>query len=180
MIPSAMSGHERTEPVDPPVDPMLFRSIIGHFATGVTVITTRAGDEFQGMTANAVASLSLDPVMMLACVDKGTHSHRVLEQGGVFAVNILGAHQEDVSRLFARRAEPELRTLRGQPFRIGVTGVPVLEDCLAYIECRVADVLTGGDHSIFLGQVVGVRVVNEALSPLLFYRGQYRALAPDA
>lgn len=155
---------------------MEFRSIIGHFATGVTVITTRAGDVLQGMTANAVTSLSLDPVLVLVCVDKETHSHRVLEQGGAFAVNILAEHQEDVSRLFARRAEPETGTLRGVPFRIGVTGVPVLEDCLAYIECRVADVLEGGDHSIFLGEVVDEGVVND-VRPLLFYRGAYHALA---
>lgn len=158
---------------------MEFRSIIGHFATGVTVITSRAGEQFQGMTANAVTSLSLDPLMILVCVDRGTHSHRLLEEGGAFAVNILGAHQEDVSRLFARRAEPEIGALRGQAFRTGVTGVPLLEDCVAYIECHVADVLEGGDHSIFLGEVVDAGVVNEAVPPLLFYRGQYRALVPE-
>ena len=157
------------------VEPLEFRSIIGHFATGVTVITTAAGDEFQGMTANAVSSLSLDPVMVLICVEKGTHTYGVLEQGRVFAVNVLGEHQEGVSRLFAKRAEPERGTLRGQPFRLGETGVPILEDCLAYLECRVAYVHEGGDHSIFLGEVVNAAVVND-VPPLLFYRGTYHSM----
>lgn len=161
------------------IDSLEFRSIIGHFATGVTVITTAAGDEFQGMTANAVSSLSLDPVMILICVEKTNHTHRVLEEGGVFTVNILGEHQEAVSRIFAKRAEPEIGTLRGQPFAIGKTGAPRLEDCLAFLECRVADVLDGGDHSIFLGEVVDEGVVND-VKPLMFYRGRYTALCADA
>lgn len=161
------------------VDPLEFRSIAGHFATGVTVITTAAGEELQGMTANAVTALSLDPVLMLICVDKGTHTLRVLEAGGAFTVNILGEHQEDVSRIFAKRAEPELGNLRGQPFVIGRNGAPRLEDCLAYLECRIADVLDGGDHSIFLGEVVEEAIVND-VKPLLFFRGRYRSLADEA
>ena len=156
-------------------DPLEFRSVIGHFATGVTVITTAAGEELQGMTANAVTSLSLDPVMMLICVDKGSHTHRLLDEGGVFTVNILAAHQEEVSRLFAKKAPPETGTLRGQRFTLGVTGAPILEDCLAYLECRVAGVLDGGDHSIFLGEVVEGRVASEG-RPLIFYRAAYHLL----
>jgi len=161
------------------VDPLEFRSVMGHFATGVTVITTAAGEEMQGMTANAIASLSLNPVMVLICVEKETHTHRVLDRGGVFAVNVLTEHQEDVSRLFAKRAEPEIGTLRGQRFILGSTGAPILEDCLAFLECRVASVHDGGDHSIFLGRVVDARVVSDA-APLLFYRGKYHTLADAA
>jgi flavin reductase (DIM6/NTAB) family NADH-FMN oxidoreductase RutF len=161
------------------VDPLEFRGIIGHFATGVAVITTAAGDELQGMTANAVASLSLDPVMVLICVDRETHTHGVLERGGVFAVNILGQHQEEVSRIFAQRAEPEIGRLRGVGYVIGRTGTPILEDCMAFIECRVAEMFEGGDHSIFLGEVVHEAIVND-VPPLLFYRGQYRRLTDEA
>lgn len=158
-----------------PVDPQEFRSIIGHFVTGVTVITTAADGRLQGMTANAVTSLSLDPVMVLVCVDKATHTHGILEESGVFAVNILTEQQEDVSRLFAKSAEPEFGTLRGQQYEIGETGAPILADCLAYLECRVKDVLIGGDHSIFLGEVVNERIVND-VKPLVFFRGKYHAL----
>ena len=160
------------------VDPQEFRSIIGHFATGVTVITTAAGDEYQGMTANAVSSLSLDPVMLLISVEKTTHTHRVLEAGGIFTVNILGEHQQAMSSLFAKRNEPELGTLRGVPFVVGSTGAPRLEDCLAFLECRVVDMLDGGDHSIFLGEVVHEGIVND-VKPLLFFRGRYGVLGDD-
>ncbi|HEX5479775.1 MAG TPA: flavin reductase family protein [Dehalococcoidia bacterium] len=159
-----------------PLDPMDYRSIIGHFPTGVTVITTAAGEEMQGMTANAITSLSLDPLMVLVCIDKDSHTHRVLERGGVFAVNILGAHQEEVSRLFARHAEPELNSLRGQRFVLGETGAPILEDCLAFLECRVAYVHEGGDHSIFLGEVIDGRIMRGDVDPLVFFRGKYHAL----
>jgi 4-nitrophenol 2-monooxygenase / 4-nitrocatechol 4-monooxygenase, reductase component len=161
------------------VEPLEFRSIMGHFATGVTVITTAAGEEMQGMTANAVTSLSLDPIMVLICVEKATHTHRVLDEGGVFAVNFLGEHQEDVSRLFAKRAEPEIGTLRGQRFTLGATGAPILEDCLAFLECRVASVHDGGDHSIFLGEVIDGRIVRD-VKPLLFFRGKYHGLTDGA
>ncbi len=157
------------------VDPAEFRTIIGHFATGVTVITTAAGDELHGMTANAVSSLSLDPVMMLICVDKTTYTHGMLEAGGVFTVNILGEHQEALSRVFAKKSAPERGSLLGQPYRLGTTGAPILDDCLAFMECRVKSVLDGGDHSIFLGEVVSEGVV-EDVRPLLFYRGGYHNL----
>lgn len=158
------------------IDAREFRTIIGNFATGVTVITAAAGEELQGMTANAFTSLSLDPMLVLICVDKGSHTHRVVQSGGAFTVNVLGAHQEGVSRLFAKKAEPERGALRGQAFRIGVTGAPVLEDCLAYVECRVAGELPGGDHTIFLGEVVDAAVVSGG-EPLVFFRAQYRELA---
>jgi flavin reductase (DIM6/NTAB) family NADH-FMN oxidoreductase RutF len=157
------------------VDPAEFRAIMGSFATGVTVITAAADGEMQGMTANAVTSLSLDPVMMLICIDRSSHTHRVLEAGGAFAVNMLGAHQEDVSKLFARKAPPERGTLRGQPFRVGKAGAPVLEDALAFVECRIVDTHAGGDHTIFIGEVVDAGVA-EGVEPLLFFRGQYRTL----
>jgi flavin reductase (DIM6/NTAB) family NADH-FMN oxidoreductase RutF len=157
------------------VDPLEFRGIIGHFATGVTIITTADGDRLHGMTANAVSSLSLDPVMLLICVDKASHTHAMLDAGRVFAVNILGEHQEAVSRIFAKKGEPEDGTLRGQAFRRGQTGAPILDGCLAYVECRVANVLDGGDHSIFLGEVVSEGVADE-VKPLLFYRGGYHTL----
>lgn len=158
------------------VDPFEFRTVIGHFASGVTVITSAVGDRLNGMTANAVASLSLNPVMLLICVDKTAHSHETITAAGAFAVNILTSDQEAVSRLFAKHADPEPGSLRGQPHRLGATGAPILSDCLAYMECRVATVLDGGDHSIFLGEVVAEAVIRDDAKPLLFYRGGYASL----
>lgn len=158
------------------VDPLKFRGIIGHFATGVTIITTADGEHLQGMTANAISSLSLDPVMILICVEKSTYTHGVIDRAGIFAVNILGEHQESVSRVFAKRGEPEKGSLRGQGFTIGETGAPILTGCLAFLECRVAEKIEGGDHSIFLGEVVH-QGVEEEMRPLVFFRGGYHNLA---
>jgi len=130
------------------------------------------------MTANAVTSLSLEPPMVLVCIDKNAHAHDLLERGGSFVVNILGEHQEHVSRLFALSEEPESGRLRGLAYRIGRTGAPVLTDCVAYLECRVRDVAEGGDHSVFMGEVVDQAVVND-VAPLLFFRGLYRRVADD-
>ncbi len=149
---------------------------MGRFPTGVTVVTAALGDRFHGMTANAVTSLSLDPPMLLVCVDKGAQAHEVLRRSGAFAVNILGEHQEHVSRLFAVSEEPEPGRLRGLAFTLGRTGAPVLADCVAYLECRLRDVADGGDHSVFMGEVVAQGVVDDA-PPLVFHRGQYRRVA---
>ncbi len=146
---------------------------MGRFPTGVTVITVAAGGQLHGMTANAVTSLSLEPPMVLICVNKKAHAHELLRHGGSFAVNILGEHQANVSRLFAMSEEPERGRLRGVGFTLGQTGAPILEDCVAYVECRVREIAEGGDHSVFMGEVVYEAVVNDT-PPLVFHRGQYQ------
>ena len=153
---------------------------MGHFATGVTVITTcdENGNPF-GLTSNAVRSVSLVPPLILICVDKTSHTWRMLEASGAFTLNILGAHQEEVSRAFAKKGEPEIGSLRGFPFVRGRTGTPRLEDCRAFVECKVAEVLDGGDHSIFLGEVVDEGIVTDG-PPLIFYRGRYATIEEPA
>ena len=157
------------------IDASRYRQIMGHFATGVTVVTTAVDGWLHGMTASAVASLSLDPLLLLVCVDKAAHAYDELTKAGRFGVNILAEEQEELSRLFAETSEPEQGQLRGAGYHFGPNGTPVLEDCLAYLECAVADQCAGGDHTIFIGQVLGGEVVREA-PPLLFYRGGYRRL----
>jgi flavin reductase (DIM6/NTAB) family NADH-FMN oxidoreductase RutF len=152
-----------------------YRRLIGCFATGVTVITAARGEEVRGMTANAVTSLSLDPLLLLICVDKRTVTHQFLEEAQHFAVNILAEDQEQVSRALASRDSEDARRLIGYRHRPGHTGAPILEDCLAYVECRVTEVLEGGDHSIFIGQVEEGEVLRE-VPPLLFFRGKYSRL----
>jgi flavin reductase (DIM6/NTAB) family NADH-FMN oxidoreductase RutF len=149
---------------------------MSRFATGVTVLTAAHDGRLHGMTANAITSLSLDPPMLLVCVDKTAQAHEVLRQAGAFAVNILGEHQEHVSMLFAISEEPEPGRLRGLDFTPGRTGAPILADCVAYIECRLRDIADGGDHSIFMGEVVNEGVVDD-VPPLIFHRGRYRRVA---
>lgn len=153
-----------------------FRRLIGCFATGVTIITAARGEEVRGMTANAVTSVSLDPLLLLVCVDKSTITHQFMEESAAFAVNILAEDQEQISRALASRESMDARRLVGYAYRPGQNGAPILEGCVAYLECRVAEIFPGGDHSIFIGQVEEGSIMREA-QPLIFYRGKYVKLA---
>jgi flavin reductase (DIM6/NTAB) family NADH-FMN oxidoreductase RutF len=157
------------------IDAARFRQIIGHFATGVTVITTAHDGWLHGMTANAITSVSLDPLLLLICVDRTAHAHEQVAKSGKFAVNILTEEQEDISRLFANTAEPEQGSLRGAAYHFGMHGAPVLDQSLAYLECEVVDRCEGGDHTIFIGAVLDGDLLHEA-SPLIFHRSGYRRL----
>lgn len=158
-----------------PVDQLEFRRVMGHFATGVTVISThdRAGGLF-GLTANAVASVSLRPPMVLVCVDKQSDSHGSVAVSEVFAVNILSHRQETLSRRFAKSGGDKFA---GIGYRLGVSGAPILEDTLAHLECRLLHAFDAGDHTIYVGEAIDV-ATGRAEEPLLFFRGGYRNTAP--
>ncbi|MDE0184506.1 MAG: flavin reductase family protein [Candidatus Poribacteria bacterium] len=153
-------------------DPKLQRQIMGCFATGVTVVTTRYGDHITGMTANAIMSLSLKPPRIVVSVDKLSHMHESLLQGKCFAINVLRADQESTSRQFAM---PGPKDFSGLPLTVAETGAPVLVEALAFVDCRLVEILSGGDHDMFLGEPV----VGEARDgePLIFYGGGYTQLA---
>lgn len=157
------------------MDRQEFRRVLGNFATGVTVVTTRAGTEPQGLTVNAFSSLSLDPPLVLVCIDKEAVSHPAISRSGVFAVNILAEDQEAISRRFADKAW-EGRRFEGLRHTTAATGAPVLEGVLGYIDCTVAQAHEGGDHTIFVGRVEELKLLREA-PPLLFFRGKYLQLA---
>jgi flavin reductase (DIM6/NTAB) family NADH-FMN oxidoreductase RutF len=154
-----------------------FRKIMGHLATGITVVTTSVEGNLHGMTANAVTSVSLDPLLLLVCVDRRSHAHEQLLRASHFAINVLAEDQERLSRLFAERRPPEPGQLRGASYRLGPTGSPLLDNCLAYVECAVRERLPGGDHDVFVGEALHGDVSRDA-PPLLYYRGGYRSLAP--
>ncbi|HEX7377129.1 MAG TPA: flavin reductase family protein [Pirellulales bacterium] len=153
-------------------DNQLQRKIMGHFATGVTVVSTRRGDELCWMTANAVASLSLDPPLVLVAVDKRSQMHEHLLEARFFAVNILSEEQEALSRRFAMRGPKEWNDLQ---LTTAVTGAPIIEGCLAYLDCRLAEALPGGDHHIFTGEILAGDTREGR--PLLYYKGNYAKLA---
>jgi flavin reductase (DIM6/NTAB) family NADH-FMN oxidoreductase RutF len=158
-----------------PIDAPRYRQIIGHFATGVTVVTTARAGLLHGMTANAVASVSLDPLLMLVCVDKSAHMHAEVGAAQRFAVNILTDDQEDISRTFAATTEPEEEKLQGVSYHIGEHGCPLIEGALAYLECEVTQAVDAGDHTVFIASVLSGDVADDG-APLLFYRGGYRGL----
>ncbi len=150
--------------------------MIGHFATGVTVVTAEREGRLHGMTANSVTSVSLEPLLLSVCIERSAAAHDHTAAAGRFAVNILGADQEAVARLFAVPGPPEPTGLRGVRFRTGPHGNPWIEGCLAYLDCEVERLLDGGDHSIFLGRVLHGEVARDG-DPLLYYRGAYHGPA---
>ncbi|MGG6309362.1 flavin reductase family protein [Paenibacillus macerans] len=157
------------------MDPMVWRNTMGQFATGVTVITTldHEGNPL-GMTANAFTSLSLDPPMVLICVDRKSATLAELTATGKYCVNILAESQESVSRQFAKKGGSE--KFSGAAYYTGKTGLPVLEGCLTSVECEVEGVLEGGDHLIMLGRGVKIHSNGSEAEPLVFYRGKYTTL----
>jgi flavin reductase (DIM6/NTAB) family NADH-FMN oxidoreductase RutF len=152
-------------------DSMLQRQVMGRFATGVTVVTTRFGDEVSGMTANAVISLSLEPPLVAVSVDKEASMHGYLREGKCFAINILRLEQEGLSNRFAQRGPKDFSDLDVQ---VAETGAPILSAALAWLDCRLVDIVAAGDHDLFLGEPVA-GVAGEG-TPLLYYGGQYDQL----
>lgn len=155
------------------IDPGLFRQLVGRFATGVTVLTTRAGNGAPvGMTASSLASVSLVPPLVSVCVDVSAEMHRAMAASGEFVINVLAAGQEGLSRRFAELPADE--RFDGVPWRETATGLIVLEGVLAHIECdRHAD-FPLGDHTLFVGRVTGGGSAEK--EPLLFFRGTYGSL----
>jgi flavin reductase (DIM6/NTAB) family NADH-FMN oxidoreductase RutF len=147
---------------------------MSHFASGITVITTRygEGDQIWGMTANSFISLSLDPPLVLVAVDRRNSMVEYIQQGQCFAINILTTEQEAISRQFATRGPKDFS---GLTLTVAETGAPILADVLAYLDCRVTQVVPGGDHDIFIGEVVA-GAIHEG-HPLLFYNNRYTRLA---
>lgn len=155
-----------------PVDHDIYRRLLSCFATGVTVITTRDPDDCPvGMTASAVSAVSLDPPLILVCVDHGADFHSALSESAAFVVNILASDQGDLARRFATR---ETDKFSGVAYTTHPTGQPVLDGLVAYIVCERWDALEAGDHTVFLGRVAGGESSNRA--PLLYFRGGYGSL----
>ncbi len=158
------------------IDASEYRGIIGQFATGVTVITTSVDGWLHGMTANAITSVSLDPLLLLVCVDKEAHTHDHLSRAGAFAVSILAEDQQDLSQTFATSNKPEEGRLQGVRYRIGENGAPIIDGCLASIQCEVTERTDAGDHTVFFGRVLHAKSERDT-PPLLFYQGTYRELS---
>jgi 3-hydroxy-9,10-secoandrosta-1,3,5(10)-triene-9,17-dione monooxygenase reductase component len=155
-----------------------FRRAMGHFATGVTIVTS-VDDEGEpvGTTASAVSSLSLNPPLVLVCFDLGSLTLRAIRGHGAFVVNVLAAPQEHLSANFARRGLAAVWD--GVRHRPGPTGSPRLDGVLAVLECTVEHSLPGGDHEIVIGRVHDVEVSYDDAAPLLYWRGSYLSLDGD-
>lgn len=144
-----------------------FRDVIGHFATGVTIVTAADSGRQFGTTVSAVSSVSLEPPTLLACLNRTSRTREVVDRTSRFAVNILGVGQGDLARTFATDRDDKFD---GVEFETGLFGVPLLRDAIAHIECTVRETATSGTHTVFFGEVQ--RAERFEGEPILYYRGQ--------
>ncbi len=149
-----------------------FRTVLGHFASGVTIITTHYLGQLHGTTVSSFCSLSLKPPLILVGIDLNANIHDLIVESGVFGVNILAEQGETASRHFARQVPDKFASI---DYQLGQLGVPLLQDALATLECRLVERYPGGDHSIFVGEVVSTSTQAQG-QPLLYYRSKYNRL----
>jgi flavin reductase (DIM6/NTAB) family NADH-FMN oxidoreductase RutF len=152
------------------VAPERFRTVMGNLATGVTVITADSPNGPVGMTANAVCSLSLDPLLLLVCFDKEARTLPIVAEGERFGVNVLAKGQEQLARLFASKT-PEHEKFAEVPHSVH-DGIPVIEGVLAWVGCTLQQLIPGGDHTIGIGAVTAAETGLRG-EPLIWYRGRY-------
>lgn len=150
-----------------------YRDVIGRFASGVAVVTAMSAEGPRGMTANALCSLSLDPVLLLVCFDRSARTWPAVQASGRFAVNILSEEQHGLSGVFASKRD-EAQKWDGVPYSLH-EGVPVLGGVLAWLACELRETHPGGDHIVGIGEVLALEADPQAL-PLVWYRGNYGAL----
>lgn len=158
------------------VDPQHFRTVMGRFATGVTVVTAGGPEGPVGMTANAITSLSLDPLLLLVCFDRDARTLRVVRETRAFGVNVLAQRQAELAATFASKA-PEARKFAGVAHDLH-DGIPVIRDAHAWIGCRLEQLIPGGDHVIGIGAVIAAET--GAGEPLVWHAGGYGAFTRPA
>ena len=155
------------------VTPDLFRQVMSNWATGVTIVTTDGGPTPYGLTVSSFASVSLDPVLVLVCLDNRLSGLNYFTDSKHFGISILSDSQQDVSRLFAKKGTERPSEL----YFKGKMGVPLLRNSLAVLECETYASYPGGDHTIFVGEVKALEVLDAQAKPLLYCRGAYKQMA---
>lgn len=149
-----------------------FRHVLGRFASGVTVVTTNNDGQLSGLTVSAFSSVSLEPPLVLICVDKQSSANQAIQAAKAYAVNILREGQDSLSNHFARRTPDKFADV---DYHLGNLNLPLLEGTLGFLECAVTQTVDAGDHYIYLGQVENASADANA-KPLLYFSGGYRQL----
>ncbi|MEO8606471.1 MAG: flavin reductase family protein [Chloroflexota bacterium] len=161
------------------VDSAVFKHVMRQWASGVTVITTLSGEKLIGVTASAFNSVSADPPLVLVCLNRKLYTHGVIEEAGLFAVNILSAEQGDIGKLFAGMMPSVADRFTGLAYTTAVTGCPILPDTAGWLDCELRYAYPAGDHTIFVGEVVAAAAPDNA-DPLVYHShrwGQFTGLA---
>ncbi len=159
-----------------PITDQTLRKMRGAFASGVTVVTTVYEGKLRGVTVSAFASLSLNPPLVMVCLANEAESKDWIVESGIFAVNILSDEQEFLAERFAARAPIVNARFDGVPYHTAISGSPILAEALAWYDCRVEMMQTGGDHTIFIGRVEALGHGAEGKQPLLYFANQYERI----
>jgi flavin reductase (DIM6/NTAB) family NADH-FMN oxidoreductase RutF len=155
------------------------RAMMGRFATGVTVVAARHGPHLAGMTANAIASISLDPPLLMASINRGSETHVAIVGSHSFAVSVLGEHQRSIADCFALPTTAgKLQRFCDAPWHEAETGSPILDGAIAFFDCRLHESHPAGTHTIFIGEIVAAGY-EEGGEPLLWYGSRYRSIAAE-
>lgn len=159
-----------------PVEGKILRNVCGLFVTGVTVVTSGLDDRVAGTTVNSFTSVSLDPPLVLFCLHKGSRLRPVVDGCRAYVVNFLSGRQERLARAFAGK---DTAAIHDAELHRSATGVPVLNEALAFLSCKLVDEFEGGDHTIFLGEVVELGMQRQNQEPLIFFRGSLGSLEDE-
>ena len=152
------------------------RSMMGRFATGVTVVAARRGPLLAGMTANAIATISMDPPLMMASINTRSETHQGIIESHAFAVSVLSSGQRGIAECFAQpTTAAKLRRFCDAPWHEAETGSPILDGSIAYFDCRLIERHPGGDHTLFIGEIVAAGFEEEG-DPLIYFASGYRRL----
>ena len=158
-----------------------FRLVMGHFATGISVVTTFDGDRPAGITVNALSSVSLDPALVMVALDRRRFITPMVRAAGRYAVNILSEGQQALSDCFAHApVSPGREEFCGAAWTPGPTGLPLIDGSIATLECTVVETFSAGDHDLFIGRVDSLQQHREGVAPLLYYRRRYLRIEQGA
>jgi len=156
------------------------RSMMGRFATGVTVVAARRGPLLAGMTANAIATISIDPPLLMASINARSETHQGIIESHAFAVSVLSRDQRAIAECFAQpTTAAKLRRFCDAPWHEAETGSPILDGSIAYFDCRLIERHPGGDHTLFIGEIVSAGFEEDG-DPLIYYASAYRQLKEGA
>lgn len=155
-------------------EPARFREVMGHFATGISVVTTLEGDRPQGITVNAFSSVSLDPPLVMVALDRRRFITPMVRAAGRYGVNVLGEDQQSLSDCFAHApVSPGRESFCGASWTPGPTGLPLIDGSIATLECTIVETFSAGDHDLFIGRVDSLEHRRPGVAPLLYFRRRY-------
>jgi flavin reductase (DIM6/NTAB) family NADH-FMN oxidoreductase RutF len=158
------------------MDSIQFRKVMARFVTGVTIVTSRARAEVHGMTCNAFCSISIAPLSVIVSLAKNTRTERLIEKGGVFAVNVLSESQTGLSDRFAgRHKDKEEDRFEGIQWTTAITGAPIFEGIQAYLDCKLMKTFDGGTHTLYLGEVLAAHA-DDTRRPLIYFQSRYMSI----